>query len=430
MKSVLALIHGGKSFVHQIVTACRELDMPLSIASSAINDQAKIDEIASLSTAVYVGSAFDLSTAELKVLIEAQKLIGNEIIAVISVWENYRPIMSELNLWLGCPDLTPAQVAALRDKFNMRQTLRNGNLSHVNSQLLTKELFDQLKQSDKPSFVKPRQGIASFGAFTLNDEIQWSDVTELVASIQEDATYSSSFTKDVDLIVEDFIGGTEYCLEMIVYQGHAYVVVVHEKVEIESISRLTTLENVSATPPVSLNSQQVQELSYWVKDVFRLFDIEYGCFHVEAKLDTTGWEIIEINPRVGGAYINESVEHVTDYSLLNLWLRILTATNDSAGSITALLRQLEVTNGPRDKGSFFRVFYAEPGRTIRSLDFRNVLTPIHSKVLMTPGTHIPNSDRELYVAQGLWPWSGDIENPAELFASVSASAEELEVVYE
>jgi biotin carboxylase len=60
--------------------------------------------------------------------------------------------------------------------------------------------------------------------------------------------------------------------------------------------------------------------------------LQPGAFHVEMKYWQARWrwEIIEVNPRLGGSLIHASTERATGVSLLSLWLRSLLARTAGA----------------------------------------------------------------------------------------------------
>jgi predicted ATP-grasp superfamily ATP-dependent carboligase len=94
--------------------------------------------------------------------------------------------------------------------------------------------------------------------------------------------------------------------------------------------------------------------------VIKALNINYGCFHIEAIKTIDGWELIDFNPRIGGALILESTSRISGSNLVDAWLAQLTRTSFSLSTETE-----------KPKYTVFRVFFASPGRWIQSISKRN-----------------------------------------------------------
>ncbi|ABE56744.1 hypothetical protein Sden_3469 [Shewanella denitrificans OS217] len=429
MKGIISLIHGGKTFVDQIHSACQDAGIELYVISSNTVDADLLQNMSDKATVLEVIEGTDLNFESVLSFVEKLQQSNKQALACISVWENYRPLMARLNQALGAQDMCPEQVNLLRDKHLLRKVLYDAGLSQVNSRILTQEVFIQIQKNRELAFVKPRQGIASYGAFKLRPSTQWQQITEIAEQIQSDAVFSSSFADEVEFVAEDYISGVEFCFEIIHHDGQCNLIAIHEKLEVGE-QNLTTLENVSASPPISLNRKQIEQANLWVSSIFERLELGSGCYHLEAKFDNNQWEVIEINPRIGGSYINESVAHVAGYSLLELWIRSLLRAGCS--EYQAFLKVLSPHSEQffeRQQGSYFRVFFAEPNRTISRLNFKLGTPPIHKKLLMKEGQTTPNASRELFMAQALWSWSVS-QDSVQTRAQISESLTALEVEYE
>ncbi len=135
--------------------------------------------------------------------------------------------------------------------------------------------------------------------------------------------YASAFNDGLQFMAEDYIAGQEFSFETLLVDGQAHVVAVHEKYEVTETAD-TVLEDSCTTPPASLDQAQIAAGLHWLKNVLGCMDLKWGCYHVEARFTGQHWDLIEINPRVGGSLISHSVEAVTaGHSMLSLWLDLL-----------------------------------------------------------------------------------------------------------
>jgi hypothetical protein len=125
---------------------------------------------------------------------------------------------------------------------------------------------------------------------------------------------------------------------------------------------------------------------------------------------------------VGGALIKESVKIVTGGTeILDLWLKAL--LGKPLGVEQEAYRKLSA-------GSFFRVYFGEPGRTIAEINQSVMkIAPRVKKVSAVVGQNLPLSSKEIFLGQALWSLDlQNLENEIELVNEESLKT--IEVVYE
>ncbi|TJZ66837.1 ATP-grasp domain-containing protein [Chitiniphilus eburneus] len=311
------------------------------------------------------------------------------MVGCISVWDGYRGLMAQANQRLGACDVPATVIDALRDKLAMRDTLARHGLTKKTAQPLTPERFAALEHR-AAHFIKPRTGLASFGTFRADRLTHFDELAALWRLACEDAAYSGIFSGEPAFIVEDLIRGPECSFEVSVERGCVCVHAVHEKIDLQSHGR-TTLENACTCPPLSLPPQAAASGHDFIARCLAAFGIQSGVYHIEARHHPEdGWEIIEINPRIGGAYIVDSTQLHSGVDLLARWLDLLT------GRIAAPAHN-------ERRHTFFRVFFGESGRTVRQLSRRDTGQPaLRDKLFVREGERLPQVEREIFIGQALW----------------------------
>ncbi|MFJ8627130.1 acetyl-CoA carboxylase biotin carboxylase subunit family protein [Kitasatospora sp. NPDC093550] len=314
---------------------------------------------------------------------------GVRLLGCLTVWDAYRVLMAYANRRLGTPDLSEETVRGVRDKLAMRTFLRVQGLSEVAAWPLTEARFEALEDKSR-YFVKPREGLASMGAFRAD---RLTDVAELDGLWQQacaDRAYAGVFEGEPSFIVEEFIDGVECSFETSVTGDAVTVHAVHEKVDLRQAGR-TTLENACVCPPRSLDPAEVRLGVEHVERCLRALGVDTGVHHVEARFQRgRGWEIVEVNPRIGGAYIVASTLRHRGVDVLELWIDQL------------LGRPVEPT-ASEERSTFFRVFYGEPGRRVARVARGAVpVDLVEDKLFVREGERLPEVDREIFVGQALW----------------------------
>jgi biotin carboxylase len=426
-QGVLLLSHRGFSFLEDLATQVRALDLEVYILSStpALSHSERREAIAALATWSHVLPArATLQAADVDAALQELESSGHRVIAAISVWDGYRGLMAHSNRRLGAEDLAIETVNLLNDKLSLRHALNHAGLSAVVAQCASPELLTELRGKIGRRFIKPRRGLASFAAFELKDELQWQELEALRQGMEADEEYGELLAEHRDFIVEDFIEGQEISFEVIVAQGSAYVIGAHEKVHLVAAQR-TMLEAACVAPPPSLDPKSLRRGIAFVRRVCAALGITTGCFHLECRVNGTGhWEVIEINSRLGGAFINQSVKALSGGScLLQLWLAGLVGRPQP-------LRRLEIQTLARPwSTTVFRVFFGAAGREITRIESGEFAPkPAEVRMMVKVGDTLPQGEREIFVAQMLWTLA-DAPNSPAVTGLVERSPHALELSY-
>jgi len=434
---VLILSHCGFSFVEDLVAAIGERNLQAWILSSKPlpeHGEQRLQVLREKASVVISTDSHELNREDVENAIAALQRQGHAIKGCITVWEGYRALMAHANALLGVADLSPQCIDALRNKLGVRNALHAAGLSQVAARALTPTVLDQLKADGGAYFIKPGHGIASYGTFRLNQSTTWATLEEISARVREDTVYKSALGDGVSFIAEDYLKGTEFSFEVLVAAGQAYVVGIHEKCQITEAEGMV-LEDSCTSPPSSITDADSAAGIAWIRAVLAHLSLDWGCFHIEARFDGRRWDLIEINPRVGGSLISHSVKALNDAAgVLELWLDLLIfqANGQAHAAFLETLERLSYCPqgiAPTENATFFRVYFASPGR-IESIDIApSKRAPVISSILLKSGDEIEPASREVFLGQLLWRMSRE-ESDAELPALLQNSASAINVQYQ
>ncbi|WP_434587158.1 ATP-grasp domain-containing protein [Streptomyces sp. A5-4] len=464
-KGVLLLSHVGFSFLEDLAAVVTARGLKVYVLSSLPephHQQLRPGALADLADDVQVSAGHVLSPRDVEDYLDHLQAAGAPVLCCLTVWEGYRHLMALANARQGVPDLEEKQVLELRDKLTLRNRLADAGLSRVRASALTPRTLAEHQREGGRYFVKPVSGMASFGTFPLTADTTWAGLERIAAEARADTVYASAFITSpgpggpVDLgegpdtaadntvhpqtgagsgmefLVENYVSGPEFSFEVIVVDGEPHVVAVHEKCEMTETAG-TVLENACVSPPTGLSQEEVAAGISWVSSVLDTLELGWGCFHIEARHTSSGWDLIEVNPRVGGSLISPSVAALTGGpGLLDLWLDSLLSPGRPAAFLKKLTRLSFTANGttPSSNATFFRVFFAEPG-TIRTVALNDdlPLQPTVSQIILKPGDVVESTSREVFLGQVLWHMDR-AERDAILPELLPASKRAIEIVYE
>ena len=134
----------------------------------------------------------------------------------------------------------------------------------------------------------------------------WEEVEQQTAKIlQTNVMYAGKTSQTV--LLEEYIEGPEYSVEMFSWQGESICIGITEK-------RLTGfpyfVESGHVFPAV-LPSDVKQEIEETVKQTLEAVNFQFGASHSAVKWTPKGCVMIETNARLAGGMIPELVCHLT-----------------------------------------------------------------------------------------------------------------------
>ncbi|MDF5832665.1 ATP-grasp domain-containing protein [Pseudomonas syringae] len=435
---VLILSHCGFSFLEDLKEELHRRQLRCFVLTSLPLPEhvpARLEQIQGWADRLYTADSHQLRLEDVNNALQTLRKAGEQVTCCISVWEGYRHLMAVANAAVGTYDIDARQALALRNKLEVRNQLAEAGLSQANAYALTAPVLETLQAKNQRYFIKPIHGIASYAAFPMRKDTTWEALEKLRKDSVQDTVYASAFNDGLQFMAEDYIAGQEFSFETLLVDGQAHVVAVHEKYEVTETAD-TVLEDSCTTPPASLDQAQIAAGLQWLKNVLGCMGLKWGCYHVEARFTGQHWDLIEINPRVGGSLISHSVEAVTaGHSMLSLWLDLLLASQDDALPREALVQRLAQSGWQADGSSaqttatFFRVYFAKPGTLSSVILNEQALAPVVKHILLKAGDVIPAHAREVFLGQLLWTFDRDRQaTELERLARLSATA--LDIQYE
>ncbi|TDP94078.1 ATP-grasp domain-containing protein [Labedaea rhizosphaerae] len=307
----------------------------------------------------------------------------------ITMADSQRTVMAEANGLLGAHDVTPGALRHALDKHLMRKRLFELGLSRLRPLRVADPELRRRIEAGEQYVVKPRRGVASLCVGLVRT---WSDVEALQAVYERgpgDGDMMAEYFTDNELIAEGFCDGREVSFEVIRQDGHDRVSVDHEKTLLDFADG-TVLERGLASPVVGITADELDAARGVADEAMDALGLDNGCYHVELRIDQTGRpEVIEINPRVGGALVWDSVRLQYDRSLIDDWIDVL------AGKPVAPM-------APRKCGTYMQLAFPVVGKQVTGIDQNPDLPePEVYGESIAPGA-VALANREFFGADALW----------------------------
>ncbi|MFD7561499.1 ATP-grasp domain-containing protein, partial [Streptomyces sp. NPDC059835] len=256
------------------------------------------------------------SDAALRAAVQ-ERFRREEIAGVTTTSDFYVPAAARIAQWLGLPGNPPDAVAVCRDKAALRERLRAEGVRQPRYALVREPAgaAEAVARTGLPCVVKPADDSGSTNVLLCADE---SEVRAQIEKILAIDTNVRGMPTARTVLVEEYLDGPEYSVEMFGGDGQAVCVGITAK----SVTEGPHFVEHRHLFPAPLPAATAQQITETVTAALDATGIRLGATHTEVKLTADGPTLIEINPRPAGGMIPELIRLATGVDLLGEQLRV------------------------------------------------------------------------------------------------------------
>lgn len=181
------------------------------------------------------------------------------------------------------------------DKFLMKQRFLNAGIKCAAGHLVANA--DELEAISYPIVMKPRDNSGSRGViFCDSYEIALKEFQQVC-----------QYTHKQTILAEEFIGGKEYSVEALHFNGKTEVLQYTEKL----VTPLPYNVELGHVQPAELNSEEKAAIDGIITSIAACMNYENCASHTEIKINDKGIFVIETSPRLGGDYITSDLVYLS-----------------------------------------------------------------------------------------------------------------------
>lgn len=183
----------------------------------------------------------------------------------------------------------PEKVAiSTTNKGIMRNTLKQNNIPMPQYSIVRnyEEFKTKIKDINLPCIIKPTDSSGSRGVQLKHDYNNLKDAYK----------YSSEYSRNGEVIIEEFLQGREFSVESISVDGNIQIVAITEK-ETTGAPNFVEMGHII---PANISAVEEQHIKRVVENTIKTLEINNGPSHCEVMLTSSGPKIIEIGARLGG----------------------------------------------------------------------------------------------------------------------------------
>lgn len=254
-------------------------------------------------------------------------------------------VMGRLNDELGLSGITREQAIRATNKHLMREAFEMGGAPSPKS-ILTENSEDAWKhlQNDfsTDGILKPSRNSGSRGIAKVSRDMDKADFVKAY-----DVAINES--RDKSVLIEQFIEGPEFSIEIIVWNGKVNVLTVTDK----KTTGAPHFVELGHNQPSCYSAEEVEILKAAAVSGVKALGVNNCACHAEAKLMDGKAYLMEIGARLGGDFISTELTH------LSTGIDMVAAAIDVALGIEPDLRVKE-----EPKGVCIRYFCPKPGKLV------------------------------------------------------------------
>lgn len=281
-------------------------------------------------------------------------------------------VMGRINDELGLAGITREQAIRATNKHLMREAFEKGNAPSPKS-ILTESAEDAWEHLQKDfttdGILKPSRNSGSRGIAKVTRDMPKEDFEKAYYIALEES-------RDNSVLIEQFIEGPEFSIEIIVWNGKVNVLTVTDKKTTEAPHFVELGHN----QPSCRTAEEVETLKAAAVAGVKALGVNNCACHAEAKLMDGKAYLMEIGARLGGDFISTELTH------LSTGIDMVAAAVDVALGIEP---DLSVKEEP--KGACIRYFCPKPGKLVSISNLEALDDPrvYKKKIYVQVGDMIP-----------------------------------------
>lgn len=288
-------------------------------------------------------------------------------------------VMGRINEELGLAGITKEQAIRATNKHLMRVAFENGNAPSPKSILtesaedawnhLQEDFLDSTGSPTVAAILKPSRNSGSRGIAKVTRDMPKEDFEKAYYIALEES-------RDKSVLIEQFIEGPEFSIEIIVWNGKVNVLTVTDKKTTEAPHFVELGHN----QPSCRTAEEVETLKAAAVAGVKALGVNNCACHAEAKLMNGRAYLMEIGARLGGDFISTELTH------LSTGIDMVGAAIDVA---LGLEPDLSVKEEP--KGACIRYFCPKPGKLVSISNLEALDDPrvYKKKIYVQEGDMIP-----------------------------------------
>ncbi|MDN4607587.1 ATP-grasp domain-containing protein [Sporosarcina highlanderae] len=227
----------------------------------------------------------------------------NKLQAIISFVDPFGSLAARLSNEFCSSSISSDALRIIEDKSATRKILRHHSAS-CEFEIINGNQLNQLSRKYPLVLKNPVSNGSKDVYFVESEEVFNITLKKL--------------TTQNSVIIEEFIDGDQYVIEVIVYNGiPTLVAVIKQEIALEYTFIVTGYEVV-----IQMDETIYRDLRISIISILEEIGLQYGACHLEMRHSSRGWKLIEINPRISGGAMNRMINEAFGINLVQETIKL------------------------------------------------------------------------------------------------------------
>jgi biotin carboxylase len=236
---------------------------------------------------------------------------GKNVKACLSLIDPFVSMAATLSRELGLMGLSIEALYIMENKTRFREELKDLPCSPFFTIYEQGKSIEQFSQSIKDHLPLVLKSPESNGSKDVLLAIDYNELTKGLSYLKRQ--YDKS-----PILIEEFIEGRQYLVEVIAYKKTLTIVGVIE----QEITKKRRFIVTGYHFPAQLSPSQYASLEDVVFNIVNQVGLMNGACHLELRFSKGEWKLIEINPRMSGGAMNLIILHGTGVNLVKETIKL------------------------------------------------------------------------------------------------------------
>lgn len=234
-----------------------------------------------------------------------------QIKAIISFIDPFVAFAGRISQELGLVNLSNDALAIMEGKNLVRKHFKKNPVSPKYTVYHYDESIDEIMKEFDDSFPLVLKSPVSNGS---KDVLPVNSTEEL----KEGLKYLKKRTPNKTVLIEEYLMGPQYLIEVMVVNGEISIIAVIE----QDILNGTRFIITGYSYPALLSFDESETLQSAVFSIIQQLELVNGTCHLEMRNVKGQWKLIEMNPRMSGGAMNRIIEEGTGINLVKETIKL------------------------------------------------------------------------------------------------------------
>jgi biotin carboxylase len=218
-----------------------------------------------------------------------------KICAIVSFIDPYCGSAARLAKEYELNHFTIDAIEKMQNKIISRNLIKNTSYAPKYQVIKADDALSLERTFDFPLVLKYSDSNGSKDVFFCEDRLKF----------EEHASHLSNKYPTADFLMEEYINGPQYLVETLVINKQVHIIAIIEQ-EIKYFNGHFIITGYQIC--LDLEDKFKEKLVKSVEELIEIHQLENGPCHLEMRIIDDEWKLIEINPRISGAGMNQLLE--------------------------------------------------------------------------------------------------------------------------